>query len=83
MEHAIIDKFSILSNMRHSTATLEESRVLQDFLRWRMKVARKSGNRETDNGLSVLSELLTWAEADADEIQSNYLAGSSTSATSM
>ena len=40
---------------------LEDGRVLQDFLKWRMKVATESGTREADNRLSVLSALLTWA----------------------
>lgn len=56
-------------------AVLEDPRVLQDFLKWRMKVATESGTREADNRLSVLSALLTWAKDDAGEIRANHLAG--------
>lgn len=56
-------------------AALEDPRVSQDFLKWRMKVAAESGTREADNRLSVLSALLTWAKDDAGEITANHLAG--------
>ena len=56
-------------------AALEDPRVLQDFLKWRMKVAIESGTREADNRLSVLSALLTWAKDGAGEIRANHLAG--------
>lgn len=54
---------------------VDDPRVLQDFLKWRMKVASESGTREADNRLSVLSALLTWAKEDAGEIAANHLAG--------
>lgn len=54
---------------------LDDARVLQDFLKWRMKVASESGTREADNRLSVMSALLTWAKDDAGEIRFNHLAG--------
>lgn len=56
-------------------AALDDPRVLQDFLKWRMKVAKESGTREADNRLSVLSALLTWASVEAGEIAKNHLAG--------
>lgn len=56
-------------------AALEDPRVSQDFLKWRMKVATESGTREADNRLSVISALLTWAKDDAGEIAANHLAG--------
>jgi integrase len=54
---------------------LEDPRVLQDFLKWRMKVATENGTREADNRLSVVSSLLTWAKEEAGELQANHLAG--------
>jgi integrase len=53
---------------------LDDPRVLQDFLKWRMKVATVSGTREADNRLSVISSLLSWA-VDAGEIAINHLGG--------
>lgn len=55
--------------------TLQDPRVLQDFLKWRMKVATENGAREADNRLSVVSSLLTWAKEEAGELQANHLAG--------
>ncbi|WP_244606643.1 tyrosine-type recombinase/integrase [Arsenicitalea aurantiaca] len=42
-------------------AALEDPRVRQDFLSWRAKVARDSGEREADNRLTVISAMLSWA----------------------
>jgi integrase len=56
-------------------AALEDPQVLQEFLKWRMKVASESGTREADNRLSVISALLTWAKDEAGEINANHLAG--------
>jgi hypothetical protein len=40
---------------------LNDPRVKMDFLDWRAKTARLSGEREADNRLSVISAMLTWA----------------------
>ena len=42
-------------------AALDDPRVRKEFLDWREKVARKSGEREADNRLSAISAMLTWA----------------------
>ena len=40
---------------------LDDPRIRRDFLDWRKVVAENSGLREADNGLSIVSSLLTWA----------------------
>jgi len=55
-------------------AALEDARVRRDFLDWREKVARASGNREADNRLSAISAMLTWA-TDRGNITTNHLKG--------
>jgi integrase len=53
---------------------LDDPRVKRDFLDWREKVARGSGNREADNRLSAISAMLTWA-TDRGSIAANHLKG--------
>ena len=55
-------------------AALEDPRVKRDFLDWREKVARTSGQREADNRLSAISAMLTWA-TDRGKITTNHLKG--------
>jgi integrase len=55
-------------------AVLEDPRVKRDFLEWREKIARASGNREADNRLSAISAMLTWA-ADRGQITTNHVKG--------
>jgi integrase len=55
-------------------SALEDQRVRRDFLDWREKVARASGEREADNRLSAVSAMLTWA-VDRGHITANYLRG--------
>jgi len=55
-------------------AALDDPRVRKEFLDWREKVARKSGEREADNRLSAISAMLTWA-TDRGRIVANHLRG--------
>jgi hypothetical protein len=55
-------------------AALDDPRVRKDFLDWREKVARKSGEREADNRLSAISAMLTWA-TDRGQVVANHLRG--------
>ncbi len=55
-------------------AALDDPRVRKDFLDWREKVARSSGQREADNRLSAISAMLTWA-VDRGHATANYLRG--------
>jgi integrase len=55
-------------------AALEDPRVRQDFMSWRAKVAKTSGDREADNRLSVISAMLTWG-IENGQIFNNHLAG--------
>jgi integrase len=55
-------------------AALEDPRVRQDFMTWRAKVAKESGDREADNRLSVISAMLTWAKENG-QVFSNHIAG--------
>jgi integrase len=55
-------------------AALDDPRVRKDFLDWREKVARKSGDREADNRLSAISAMLTWA-VDRGRATANHLRG--------
>jgi integrase len=55
-------------------AALDDPRVRKDFLDWREKVARTSGEREADNRLSAISAMLTWA-VDRGQATGNYLRG--------
>lgn len=55
-------------------AALDDPRVRKDFLDWREKVARASGEREADNRLSAISAMLTWA-VDRGQATANYLRG--------
>jgi integrase len=55
-------------------AALDDPRVRKDFLDWREKVARISGEREADNRLSAISAMLTWA-VDRGQVAANYLRG--------
>jgi integrase len=55
-------------------AALDDPRVRKDFLNWRERVARSSGEREADNRLSAISAMLTWA-TDRGEIAANHLRG--------
>ena len=53
---------------------LEDARVRKDFLDWREKVARSSGEREADNRMSAVSAMLSWA-VDRGRVTANYLRG--------
>jgi len=55
-------------------AALDDPRVRRDFLDWREKVARQSGEREADNRLSAISAMLTWG-VDRGQIAANHLRG--------
>lgn len=55
-------------------AALDDPRVKRDFLDWREKVARSSGQREADNRLSAISAMLTWA-VERGQITANHLKG--------
>jgi integrase len=55
-------------------AALDDPRVRKEFLDWREKVARKSGQREADNRLSAISAMLTWA-TDRGRVVANHLRG--------
>lgn len=55
-------------------AALEDPRVRQDFMSWRAKVSRDSGDREADNRLSVISAMLSWAMQNG-LIFSNHVSG--------
>ena len=55
-------------------AALEDPQVRRDFMDWREKVARASGQREADNRLSAVSAMLTWA-IDRGHITANHLRG--------
>jgi integrase len=55
-------------------AALDDPRVRKEFLDWREKVARRSGEREADNRLSAISAMLTWG-TDRGRIVANHLRG--------
>jgi integrase len=55
-------------------AALDDPRVRRDFMDWRDKVARTSGEREADNRISIISAMLTWA-VERGHITANYLRG--------
>ncbi len=55
-------------------AALDDPRVRKDFMNWREKVARASGEREADNRLSAISAMLTWA-IERGHITANHLRG--------
>jgi hypothetical protein len=55
-------------------AALDDPRVRRDFLDWREKVGRRSGEREADNRLSAISAMLTWA-VDRGHLTLNHLRG--------
>jgi len=55
-------------------AALDDLRVRKDFLDWREKIARASGEREADNRLSAISAMLTWA-VNRGRVTGNYLRG--------
>ncbi|MGA7735133.1 MAG: tyrosine-type recombinase/integrase [Pseudolabrys sp.] len=56
------------------TAALDDPRVRRDFMDWREKIARSSGEREADNRLSAISAMLTWA-VERGNITANHLRG--------
>jgi integrase len=56
------------------TAALDDPRVRRDFMNWREKIARTSGEREADNRLSAISAMLTRA-VDRGNITANHLRG--------
>ena len=55
-------------------AALDDPRVRREFMDWREKVARASGEREADNRLSAISAMLTWA-IERGQITANHLRG--------
>jgi integrase len=55
-------------------AALDDALVRRDFMDWREKVARASGEREADNRLSAVSAMLTWA-VERGHISANHLRG--------
>jgi integrase len=57
-----------------SIVVLDDPRVRKDFMDWREKVSRASGEREADNRLSAISAMLTWA-VNRGQISANHLRG--------
>ena len=55
-------------------AALDDPRVRREFMDWREKIARVSGEREADNRLSAISAMLTWA-IERGHITANHLRG--------
>ena len=55
-------------------AALCEAEVRREFLDWRERVAKASGDREADNRLSAVSAMLTWG-VDRGRIATNHLKG--------
>jgi integrase len=55
-------------------AALDDPRVRRDFMDWRERVSRTSGEREADNRLSAVSAMLTWA-VERCHITANHLRG--------
>jgi integrase len=55
-------------------AALDDPRVRRDFMDWREKVVRASGEREADNRLSAISAMLTWA-VERGQLTANHLRG--------
>ena len=55
-------------------AALDDPRVRREFMDWREKVARNSGEREADNRLSAISAMLTWA-IERGHINTNHVRG--------
>lgn len=55
-------------------AALDDPRVRKDFLDWRERIARSSGEREADNRLSAISAMLTWA-VERGQATANHLRG--------
>jgi integrase len=55
-------------------AALDDAQVRRDFMDWREKVSRASGEREADNRLSAVSAMLTWA-VERGHISANHLRG--------
>jgi integrase len=55
-------------------AALDDPLVRREFMDWREKVARASGEREADNRLSAISAMLTWA-VERGHISGNHLRG--------
>lgn len=53
---------------------LNDPGVRKEFLDWRAKVARSSGEREADNRLSIISAMLTWA-VDNGRLDVNQIKG--------
>jgi integrase len=53
---------------------LNDPRVRRDFMDWRERVARTSGNREADNRLSAISSMISWA-VDRGQLSANHLKG--------
>ena len=59
---------------QHADGGFGRSARPKDFLDWREKVARTSGEREADNRLSAISAMLTWS-VDRGLVAANYLRG--------
>jgi integrase len=55
-------------------AALDDPHVRRDFMDWREKIARISGEREADNRLSAISAMLTWA-VERGHLTANHLRG--------
>lgn len=55
-------------------AALQEWQVREDFLGWRDKVARTSGDREADHRLSAISAMMSWA-VSRGRLSANHLKG--------
>lgn len=55
-------------------AALDDPKVRREFMDWREKMARSSGEREADNRLSAISAMLTWA-VERGHITANHLRG--------
>lgn len=53
---------------------LNDPRIRKEFLNWREKIARYSGNREADHRLSVISAMMSWS-IDRGHLLFNHLRG--------
>lgn len=53
---------------------LNDPRIKSDFMKWRADVATNSGDRESDNRLSAVSAMITWA-VDNGHAHVNHIKG--------
>jgi integrase len=55
-------------------AALDDPRVKREFMDWRGKISKSSGDREADNRLSAISSMLTWT-VENGRLNANHLKG--------